>query len=316
MKRIHAALRGDVRHGCPGRASRRAIATALASLALMALAGMPARAAEPVQAFVSILPQKQVVERIGGDAVKVEVLVQPGQSPATYDPSPQQMVALARAAVYFRIGVPFEATWVPKIEQAHPRLNIVDTRQGIQLQPMGGQDHGAKSGSGASDHGKSTPDPHIWTSPPLVKRQAATVRDTLIRLHPAGRARFEAGYARYAAELDALDAELRRLLAGKAERRFMVFHPAWGYLASAYGLEQIPIEVEGKEPSPQALARLIDRAKADGIRVIFVQKQFSRSAAEQVARAIGGEVVSIDPLAEDFLANTREVARALAVALR
>lgn len=177
-------------------------------------------------------------------------------------------------------------------------------------------DHDHAPRTGAAPAAPVQPDPHVWTSPPLVKQQAATVRDTLVALRPAERARFEAGFAGYAAELDALDAELRRVLSGKAQRRFMVFHPAWGYLASAYGLEQIPIEIEGKEPSPQALARIIDRAKVEGIRVVFVQKQFSRTAAEQVARAIGGEVVAIDPLAEDFVGNTRQVARALASALR
>lgn len=303
------------------RAARCTWLRLLAPWALLA-AGTLAHGTEPLPVFVSLLPQKQVVERIGGDAVKVHVLVLPGQSPATYDPSPQQMVALAKAAAYFRIGVPFENSWVPKIRQAHPKLTIVDTRQGIQLQPMArhdhhhDHDHGHAPRTGAAPAAPVQPDPHVWTSPPLVKQQAATVRDTLVALRPAERARFEAGFAGYAAELDALDAELRRVLSGKAQRRFMVFHPAWGYLASAYGLEQIPIEIEGKEPSPQALARIIERAKADGIRVVFVQKQFSRTAAEQVARAIGGEVVAIDPLAEDFVGNTRQVARALASALR
>lgn len=300
----------------PKRFVARLFTLALASLSLMAHAQAPA----PLSVFVSLLPQKQIVERVGGDAVKVDVLVLPGQSPATYDPSPQQMVALAQAAVYFRIGAPFEATWVPKIQQAHPKLSVVDTRKGISLQPMAVHDHGDSHGQAAKPSpataAPASLDPHIWTSPPLIKQQAATVRDTLIALRPAERARFEAGYARYAGELDALDAELRRVLSGKAQRRFMVFHPAWGYLASVYGLEQLPIEIEGKEPSPQALVRIIERAKSEGIRVIFVQKQFSRTAAEQVARAIGGEVVAIDPLAEDFIGNTREVAQALARGLR
>lgn len=307
--------------GSPRRCciERRCFVGAVALMAML-VAVPPSRAAEPLGVFVSLLPQKQIVERIGGDAVKVDVLVLPGQSPATYDPTPQQMVAMAQAAVYFRIGVPFENTWVPKIRQAHPKLTIVDTRRGIKLQPMGGHDHdhdhGAKPKAGAPSKTSGVPDPHIWTSPPLVKSQAATVRDALIALRPDDRARFEAGYARYATLLDGLDAELRQRLSGKAQRRFMVFHPAWGYLASAYGLEQIPIEIEGKEPSPQALARIIERAKAEGIRVVFVQKQFSRTAAEQVARAIGGEVIAIDPLGEDFVGNTREVAQALARGLQ
>ena len=138
------------------------------------------------------------------------------------------------------------------------------------------------------------------------------MRDALISLAPAQRERFEAGYARYAAELDALDAELRQTLAGKTQRRFMVFHPAWGYLARDYRLEMVPIEVEGKEPGPKALAALIEQARTLGVRVIFVQRQFSRTAAESVARAIGGEVVELDPLAEDFIGQTRRAAAAIA----
>ncbi len=295
---------------------RRSVLLSLTTLALLSSPLQAALAAEPLGVFVSLLPQKQFVERIAGDAVKVEVMVRPGQSPATFDPTPQQMVALARAAAYFRIGAPFETVWVPKMQSTHPKLRIVDTRVGITLLPMDspatshGHDHGSPAAGGG------TPDPHIWTDPLRVKQQAANIRDGLIALAPTERARFEAGYARYAAEIDALDAELRTVLTGKTERRFMVFHPAWGYLARTYGLKQIPIEVEGKEPGPQALARMIDQAKADGVRVIFVQKQFSRSAADSVARAIGGEVVELDPLAEDFIGNTRTAVQAIARAMR
>jgi zinc transport system substrate-binding protein len=270
-----------------------------------------ARAAGPLRVAVSILPQKQLVERVGGEAVDVMVLVRRGQSPHSYEPTPQQMVSLARADLYFCIGVDFERAWLPKIQQTHPRLRAVDTREGIRMLAMvpSPHEHPLRA-SGAR------PDPHIWTSPPLVKRQAQTIRDALIELRPTERARFEDGYARYAAELDQVDTELRRAVAGKARRSFLVFHPAWGYLADSYGLEQIPIELRGKEPGPQALAAQIERARAEGIRVIFVQQQFSRAAAEAMARAIDGEVVELDPLAEDLIANTRVVAQALARALQ
>ncbi len=273
---------------------------------VLALAASAAPAAEPLGVFVSILPQKLWVQKIGGDAVTVQVMVPPGQSPATYEPSPRQMLALAQAAAYLRVGAPFEDTWLPRIQAMHPSLRIVDTRKGIDLMPM----------TAATGQGGGRPDPHIWTSPPQVRQQLDNIRDALIELQPALRARFEAGHAAYAAELDALDAELRRALAGKTGRRFMVFHPAWGYLARSYGLEQVPIESEGKEPGPLALARWIEQARAEGVRVVFVQKQFSRSAAQAVARAIGGEVIELDPLAEDFVANMRQVAQALARSLR
>ena len=287
---------------------------AIAALALvLAHAGA---AAAPLEVFVSILPQKYFVERVGGDAVKVGVMVRPGENPATYDPTPQQMVAITRARAYFRIGVAFEDAWLPRMQAANAAMRIVDTRSGIALQPMAARVP-ARGQAGSRDRQPtSTLDPHIWTSPPLVKQQAATVRDALVALMPDQRVRFEQGYARFAADLDALDAEIHQTLAGKQDRRFMVFHPAWGYFASSYGLQQIPIEIEGKEPGPQALARLIEAARRDDVKVVFVQAQFSRTSAEAVARSIGGEVVQIDPLAEDFLANTRAVARALAGGMR
>lgn len=276
--------------------------------------------AEPLQVFVSILPQKYFIERVGGDAVKVHVMVRPGQSPASYDMTSQQMVAIAGAQVYFRIGVAFEDTWLPRLQAANPQMRVVDTRNGIALQPMavtgpeslpahGNIGHPAPPYTGALD-------PHIWTSPPLVKQQAATVRDALCALAPDQRARFEQGYARFAADLDALDTDMRKTLAGKTERSFMVFHPAWGYFASAYSLQQMTVEVQGKEPGAQTLARIIDAARREQVRVVFVQSQFSSTTALAVARAIGGEVVTIDPLAEDFLSNTRSVSQALAKAMR
>ena len=295
------------------RACRRRSLLRAAGL-LFALAAAPAaRAAEPLRVVVSIPPQKQFVERVGGSEVEVTVLVGPGQSPHSYEPTPQQIASLAQADVYFRIGADFERGLLPKIAQAHPHLRIVDTRQGIALRPIE-PSRGRRFASGADL--EAAPDPHIWTSPPLVRRQAQTIRDALTDLRPPMRSRFAAGYSSYASELDRLDGELRRAVEGKQRRAFLVFHPAWGYLADAYGLEQIAIELGGREPGPQALAAQIERARAEGIRLIFVQKQFSRSSAVAMARAIGGEVVELDPLAEDFVAATREVAAALARALQ
>jgi zinc transport system substrate-binding protein len=282
--------------------------------------------AEPLDVAVSILPQKYFVERVGGDAVRVQVMVKPGQSHETYEPTPQQVAALARARAYFRIGSPFEDLVLPRALAAHPGLLTVDTRAGIALRtaPAHGHDHedGRKDGrtragqKPQASSSASAPDTHIWTSPRLVKIQAATIRDALVALDPARSADFAAGYAGFAADLDALDTEIRALLEGKRGRAFMVFHPAWGYFAEDYGLRQIAIEAEGKEPGPRTLARIIDTAKAEGVRVVFVQKQFGRTTAEAVARAVGGEVVVVDPLAEDFLASTRTMASALARALQ
>ena len=280
----------------------------------------------PISTFVSILPQKQMLERVGGNLVRVSVLVQPGQSPHSYEPTPKQMVELAQAQMYFRVGVAFENVWIKKIQQAHPKLLIADTRKGIKLRsmtpaahlPSDDHDHDHKNHKGhdAHHHHDGELDPHIWTTPLLVKQQALNMRDALIKHSPQHKTQFEAGYKAYAAELDQLHAELNSMLGNTTHKRFMVFHPVWGYLADAYGLKEMAIEVEGKEPSPKTLALIINQAKQDRIRLVFVQPQFSKTAAEQVAKAINGQVATIDPLAEDVLSNLRLVGATLAQALK
>lgn len=269
----------------------------LLGLSALALAPVAARAQARPTVFVSILPQKFFVERIAGDLVQVEVMVPPGASPATYEPSAQQMLALADAVAWFRIGVPFEETWAPRIAANHPGLAIVDTRDGIAFPP-------APANGGRAN-------PHIWLSPRLVLRQSETIRDALSGLMPDHAAQFAAGQAVFASDLTALDADLTARFAAVQNRRFMIYHPALYYFAQDYGLEQIAIEIDGQEPGPASLARIIDEARAADIHVIFVQQEFSRSAAEAVARAIDGEVVTLAPLAENMLENTRSIAEAL-----
>lgn len=284
----------------------------LCTAALLALS-LGASAAEPLNVYVSLLPMKSFVERVGGADVRVTVMVGPGQSPATYEPSPRQMAGLSTARAYFRIGVPFENVWMGRIAAARPGLKIVDLRDGIELKPI---DSSPSAGATRSASGQGALDPHIWTAPPLVKVMAARIRDALTEIAPARATAFAERHRRFVADLDTLDARIRAELAGRKERTFLVFHPSWGYFARAYGLTQIAIEAEGKEPGPRALATVIDEARRRGTRVVFVQKQFSRNDAKTVASAIGGEVVVIDPLAEDFLANTRAVAAAFARNLR
>lgn len=293
----------------------------VAFLSLMIIPSVPA--ADPVPVFVSIAPQKYFVQRIGRNRVDVRVMVPPGASPATYEPRPRQMAALTTAKLYFAVGVPFETAWLPKLEAANPNMKVVHTEQGIEKHPMATHHHGEKQGHHPKDehlhesdahthkddhHSHGVLDPHIWLSPPLVKIQAAAIREALQEVDPAHRIDFEANYRRFAAALDALDAELRETFAGKPGLAFMVFHPAWGYFARTYGLQQIPIEIEGKDPKPAQLKDLIVHARENGIRVLFAQPQFSSRSAEMIAREIGGRVVVADPLAEDWMANLRAVA--------
>lgn len=272
---------------------------------LLAMSAGAASASAPLPVFVSILPQQYFVEQVGGDHVAVSVLVGPGQSPETYEPTPKQMAALARARIYFSIGVAFEDTWMKRIQAANPALRVVPMQQGVALLPL--------AAAGGEPGGT---DPHVWTSPQRVKRMAANVRDALIQADPAQRGDYESNYRTFAAELDKLDGDIRSLLAPARGKAFMVFHPAWGYFAHDYGLRQIPIEAEGKEPGAKSLARVIELGRRESVKVIFVQSQFSRRTAETVAVAIGARVVAVDPLAEDYPQNLLRVAREFAAALK
>jgi zinc transport system substrate-binding protein len=264
----------------------------------------PVYAAGGMTVFVSILPQQYFVERVGGDRVKVSVMVAPGANPATYEPKPGQMAKMAGARIYFAVGVPFESVWLEKFASANPGMKIVGTDAGIRKIQMASHGHGEQKASDGTRYRHTVTDPHVWTSPPLVKIMAENIRDALIGADPENKSVYDDNCEQFIREIDELDSRLRELFSEiKPPKAFMVFHPSWGYFAAAYGLKQIPVEMEGKNPKPAYLGRLIDRARADGIKVIFVQPQFSAKSAKIVADAIGGRVVHADPLARNWGEN-------------
>ncbi len=270
--------------------------------------------AEKLQIVVSILPQKYFVERVGGEYVSVEVMVEPGASPATYEPKPQQLRMLSKADAYISIGVPFENAWMNRITAANPEVLIVDTTQGIERMPMAAHIHDEEREKSHTDE-LENPDPHIWLSPQLVKVQAQTIYKALVQLTPEQADIYQANLESFLSDIEALDTELRESLAGLEQQKFMVFHPAWGYFARDYELEMIPIEVGGTEPSAAELAILIAEAKKEKIKVIFAQPEFSTRDAETIAQEIGGEVLLLDPLAPNWLENLRHVSQTLAKVL-
>jgi zinc transport system substrate-binding protein len=300
------------------------------SIILCMLSGFTATAATAATAgklpvFVSIVPQRFFVQQIGKDLVDVQVMVQPGASPATYEPKPRQMAALSAARIYFSIGVPFENVWLGKISAANPQMTVVQTDEGIEKVAMdrahnhGDNDHEDQHHSDGHEnvhHGHAGLDPHIWLSPPLVRIQARTITTALQAADPAHRDVYDANFRDFVGRIDRLDGELRDILGGKFGMSFMVFHPSWGYFARSYGLRQIPIEAEGKDPKPARLKALIEHARSQNIRVVFVQPQFSTRSAELISREIGGQVVGADPLAENWIGNLREVADKFKAALK
>jgi zinc transport system substrate-binding protein len=289
------------------------------------------KSTEQINVIVSILPQKEFVNSVGGSHVIVKELIPPGASPATYDLSPKDLIAIENADIYFRIGhVPFEKAHVEQIKDVNPDLIIIDTSESVPLREFSeDEEHGHGEEAHEDEHAEDDHeedhdeehdeeghhhegvDPHIWLSPPLVKLQVESIYDALVDLDSANTDEYRANADAYISKLDSLDAEIKGVFEDIDSHVLMVFHPAWGYFADAYGLEQIAIEQEGKEPTASQLQEIIDLAKNESVKVIFVQAQFDKSIAESVAEEIGAVVVQIDPLAENYVKNLEVVGKTI-----
>jgi len=292
------------------------IGTLAVSGVFLLICSQNAQAEKKLAVFVSIAPQKYFVQQIGQERVDVQVMVQPGASPATYEPKPRQLAAISKTPIYFAIGVPFEKKWLKKITAASPNMRVVHTDHGIQKIPMAAHHHEAEHHRDKDHQNRGELDPHIWLSPPLVMIQARTIRDALQEIDPAHRSGYDTNYKAFVSKLADLDAEFRNTFAGRQGLQFMVFHPSWGYFAHTYGLKQVPVEIEGKDPKPAQLKELIEHAKKNQIKIIFLQPQFSSKSAKLVAKEIGGQVAFADPLAQNWSDNLREVTQKLDEALK
>jgi zinc transport system substrate-binding protein len=249
---------------------------------------------------VTILPQAEFVEKIGGEKVQVAVMVPPGASPHTYEPTPSQLQAVSTAKVYAKVGsgVEFELAWMDKIIDANRNILVVDCSQGIELIHMGGNEEGKGY------------DPHIWLSPKNAEIMVETIYKGLIQVDPSNQEYYEQNKNAYRKELETLDETISQALSEISTKKIMVLHPAWGYFCREYGLEQIPIEAEGKEPTPQGIIYLIEQAREYNIRIIFASPQFSTESADVIAREIGGTVVLLDPLAKSYVSTMLKAAEA------
>jgi len=260
-----------------------------------------------LSAAVTILPQAAFVTAVGGDMVDVIVMVPPGADPHTFELAPSQMTKLAHAELYFKVGsgVEFELAWLDKILAQNRQLQVVDCSEGIRLL----QQQAGREPAG-------TPDPHVWMSPANAMIMVRNICDGLVEADPANRDRYEANRDAYLQQLEALDRDIKAAVSGMTDRVIMVYHEALGYFADEYGLTVLTIEAEGKEPTASDLARLIDEAREYGIEVIFASPEFSQAAPNVIAGEIGGTVVLVDPLAEDYITNMRSFLSDLVEAVR
>lgn len=280
---------------------------------LLALVGCAPSAAPPQELTlaVSIVPQASLLETIGGGRLTVVTAVAPGESPHTFDPSPRHMADLAAARAYFSCGVPMENYLVPKLRSSYPRIEIVDTVEGVARLPLAAHDHRDDEQAGGAAEAENELDPHLWLDPMVMAKMAVVMAGTLARLDPEHASRYRARGDSLTVALTALDAELRATLAEVRGREFFVFHPAFGYFAQAYGLRQVAIEQGGIDPSARHLGEILGRIKTQGARAVFVQPQFSLGSARAIARDTGVELVVLDPLAPDYADNLRRMALAI-----
>lgn len=255
----------------------------------------PQPASQEKTLYVSILPIRSLVKEIVGEDFRIEVLVPPGASPETFEPTPRQFIGLNEAQLVFNVGLlEFETALLDKIED---RTKIVDLSRGI-VRIEGSCAHAGRNGS---DHAHGV-DPHVWTSPRALQRMAENAYEA-IHAHWPDSAKYTANHARLQEELRQLDLRTAEKIARSGIRYFIIYHPALTYYARDYGLRQEAVEADGKEPSAKRLTALIRQARKDGIGRILYQNQFPVSVVETIARDIGAECTEIDPLREDAIAN-------------
>ena len=265
---------------------------------------------------VSILPQKYFVERIAGNRAHVIVMVGPGHSPATYEPKPKQLSQLSNADLFFLIGVPFEEKWSHLFSQVNPRMKVVSLATGLNLRKMESHIFDQAEGDIPGHQHTEVWDPHFWLNPRLVEQLAMVIKTELVRVDPANQSNYEANYKEFIKDLKTLDMYIRQQLSGISHKYFLVFHPSWGYYADEYGLVQVPIEYQGKQPGARTLSKIMNMAKEKNIKVLFVQQQFSERDAKTIAKQLAVRIVRVDPLSEEYINNLEKVTRLFAEAMR
>lgn len=259
----------------------------------------PMAGAQALQVQVSIEPLRYLVERVGAEYVEVGVVVRAGQPPETYEPTPRQIAALAGATVFFGVGMPLEANWRRQLGGvAAERPEWIDLR-GELAEMIGARDD--------ADF-----DPHVWLSPVNAQDMVSIIGKVLTTSVPEHAGQIEANAASLSEELELLHGEITEILNESGVNAFLVFHPAWGHFARTYGLEQIAVENDGKEPGPRGLIEVIRTAKRERIRTLFLDPRHDKRLAETIASAIDGEVEILDPLSYDYINNLRNAARAIA----
>jgi zinc transport system substrate-binding protein len=275
-----------------------------------------------VNVVVSILPQQTFIEKIGGDKVHVTTMVKPGSDPHSYEPKASQMVAISKADIYFPIEIEFENAWLEKFKQQNSQMQFVKMTKGISFLQMPEHTSAQSESHGHHhnhhhhhhhDHHHGGVDPHTWTSPSNVKIMAKNIYDTLVKVDAKNSIYYKKNYEKFLEEIAHTDAKIKEIFTSVPKgSKFMVLHPSWGYFANAYGLVQLPVEINGKEPKPKVLRNIIDIAQKENIKAIFTQQEFSDKSANAIARELNIKVIKETPLAKEWSQNLIKKAQAIA----
>ncbi|MFZ5938973.1 MAG: metal ABC transporter solute-binding protein, Zn/Mn family [Bacteroidota bacterium] len=262
---------------------------------------------QKTQITVSILPEVYFVRQIAGDLADINVMIPPGASPATYEPTPQQLHELLKSTLYMKIGYSaFESSWMEKMTAVNPSMLVTDLSRNIELIR---EEH--------SHEGEQlSVNPHTWLSPANARIIARNVAADLKRILPGDSAVFNANLSAFLLKTDTLDRQLHEILDPLENRAFMIYHPALTYFARDYNLEQYALETDGKEPSPAHMKYLTDLAREKGIKVIFLQMQFDQHNAMALSKETGAEIVQINPLDPEWYNQMLFIAETMKEKLR
>jgi zinc transport system substrate-binding protein len=256
---------------------------------------------------VTILPQKYFVEKIGGNLLNVTVMVEKGNDPHTYEPKTSKMIALSKADIYFTISLPLEKKWIDKMRGSNKKLKVIPMDKGIEK-------IFSESYLDNNNENSLHEDSHTWLSPALVRIMAENIRDALMKEDTTHNISYYRNFLNFIKEINRVDTKIADIfLNSKNDKHmFMVYHPSFSYFAKSYGLKQIAIEAEGKEPSPKRLISTIKTAKENDIKIIFVEPQFDKKSARSIAQSINAKLVEIDPLSYFWEDNLLKFAESIA----
>ena len=282
-------------------------------LTALSLTGCSEKVADDHVITVTIEPQRYFAEQIAGDKYKINCVVPSGQSPETYDPTPKQMVEIGKSVAYLQIGdIGFEQVWMDKIRENNPELPVFNMSKGMKMLTEAESICTGEEEGHDHHHHAGGMDPHIWTCIEGAKTIAWNTLNALIQLDKDNTSYYWENYNVVYAEIEKTKLALQELLDPLTYRTFIIYHPALTYFANEFNLTQLSIEMDGKEPTPAQLKTLVETARKDDVKIVFIQKEFDKKNAEIIAKETGCKLVSINPLDYQWHDEMIHIAKALA----